>query len=510
MNDIRSRLREADKVPVPDLWPEIRSRGPSRSFVDQGRSRLGVLVASLVAAFVGILLLARAFLGGSPTALPGNLRTPQLTSRPGNPIPVSNGLIAFVRTDPASVLAGDGAAVKASLYVVNPDGSGLTELVRSVAPFSAAAWSPDGSRLAVGTAVGDASGISIANADGSGLRLIAACTAGQDCGYNAPAWSPDGSRLAFLGDGVWVINADGSQLRPLVKDFAPQGAPAWSPDGREIAVSGGFFQADGRVQAIQINFFDVTTGKRLRSVRPEGLDLFGRISWSPDSQWLAFDAAGPGGSLKGAGIYLMRPDGSSLRTLTSWSCGLNICRAGQPAWSPDGKEIVFTRGGDEQGSDGTDGNLFTIDVKSGRVRQLTSGAGLDCCASWQPRRGAATSDSTKKSILDIIIPGYRSCVENPCETVAVTSELLDQLLGQPIVYPRDVGLPECTSTPSPGFSSAEEAAREVHGHVGDAPVCMVHPRDSAVVVAMPASEAARFRGDFKCEGTLTAPCGVPE
>lgn len=52
-----------------------------------------------------------------------------------------------------------------------------------------------------------------------------------------PAWSPNGTTIAFTSDrapaGIWVVNADGSELRSLVT--ATQ--PAWSPNGHSIAFS---------------------------------------------------------------------------------------------------------------------------------------------------------------------------------------------------------------------------------------------------------------------------------
>jgi Tol biopolymer transport system component len=49
--------------------------------------------------------------------------------------------------------------------------------------------------------------------------------AGEQKPWNnvAPAWSPDGSQIAFLTDRtgrweIWVMNADGSQQRPMFTD----------------------------------------------------------------------------------------------------------------------------------------------------------------------------------------------------------------------------------------------------------------------------------------------------
>ena len=48
------------------------------------------------------------------------------------------------------------------------------------------------------------------------------------------AWSPDGSRIAFhLGDGIAVINADGTGLVRL-PDRLSAGSIGWSPDGTRI------------------------------------------------------------------------------------------------------------------------------------------------------------------------------------------------------------------------------------------------------------------------------------
>jgi hypothetical protein len=58
----------------------------------------------------------------------------------------ASGRIAFVRVDPDSVREGE--LPGAGLFVVNRDGSGLAE-IGPIGPFSAPAWSPDGSRIAL-------------------------------------------------------------------------------------------------------------------------------------------------------------------------------------------------------------------------------------------------------------------------------------------------------------------------------------------------------------------------
>jgi tetratricopeptide (TPR) repeat protein len=77
----------------------------------------------------------------------------------------------------------------------------------------------------------------IMNLDGSGNKVLVE-KIGQ--GRGAPAGSPDGSRVAFMKrqDGNWdvyVVNADGSNLKRLTNDPAIDGIPTWSPDGRYIA-----------------------------------------------------------------------------------------------------------------------------------------------------------------------------------------------------------------------------------------------------------------------------------
>ncbi len=102
-------------------------------------------------------------------------------------------------------------------------------------------FSPDGSKLAVTFRQNDHWEVHVMNADGSGeVRLtatpqsviIAQELAGQTVvqwNNAAPAWSPDGSQIAFITDRngsyeLWVMNADGSNQRPLVTAAALGGA----------------------------------------------------------------------------------------------------------------------------------------------------------------------------------------------------------------------------------------------------------------------------------------------
>ena len=57
----------------------------------------------------------------------------------------------------------------------------------------------------------------------------------------APAWSPDGTQIAFVSDRggshqVYVMRADGAELRPVTGLSQGAESPAWSPDGFWLAV----------------------------------------------------------------------------------------------------------------------------------------------------------------------------------------------------------------------------------------------------------------------------------
>jgi TolB protein len=92
-----------------------------------------------------------------------------------------------------------------------------------------ARWAPDGRRIAlVRSGTPREAGIFLAAPDGRGKRRL---TRGLD---TEPTWSPDGRRIAFrrgllVGD-IYVVNADGSNLRNLTRTrMLDERQPAWRP-----------------------------------------------------------------------------------------------------------------------------------------------------------------------------------------------------------------------------------------------------------------------------------------
>ena len=160
--------------------------------------------------------------------------------------------------------------------------------------------------------------IYLANEDGS---MVTRLTPGT-----SPAWSKDGQRLAFDNGGtIYLINVDGSGLRPLVSGG---GEPDWSPDGRFIVFhdySDGKSSITSSISTIEVN------GSNRRTLYGEHTAI--SPVWSPDGQRIAFslpddDACG------NQGLWVMNADGSGLRYVTG-------CWAASPAWSPDSSEIAF-------------------------------------------------------------------------------------------------------------------------------------------------------------------------
>jgi TolB protein len=88
------------------------------------------------------------------------------------------------------------------------------------------AWSPDGSLIVFSSSRDGAESIYLMNPDGSGVtRLTSAATSDE-----SPAWSPDGSQIAFSRNSqIWVIGRDGSNPHQLTTTGNGSWDPAWQP-----------------------------------------------------------------------------------------------------------------------------------------------------------------------------------------------------------------------------------------------------------------------------------------
>ena len=124
------------------------------------------------------------------------------------------------------------------IWTVGLDGTGLTRLTTSPGVDQFPVFSPDGQQIAFRSNWTGTHQIWVMDADGTDQRPLTADPAPKD---QLPEWSPDGSRIAYAaaspgtGLDLWVMDADGSDQRQVLADSDDTIGPAWSPDGSHLA-----------------------------------------------------------------------------------------------------------------------------------------------------------------------------------------------------------------------------------------------------------------------------------
>ena len=195
-----------------------------------------------------------------------------------------------------------------------------------------------------------------------------------------PAWSPDGKALLYTGEAgkirkIFRKDLASGQDSSLTHDDFDELQPAWSPDGKQVAFvrarqSGVKLQPGdvfGAFQDGDVWVLDLASGEESMLVE----NAF-NPAYSPDGQSIAVDAswAGP------RRIWLLDRQGHNPQQVTT-DTSEEVAHLA-PAWSPDGRKIVF------QNLARTKFDIRTVNLDSKEMNWITNDFRINIRPSWSP------------------------------------------------------------------------------------------------------------------------------
>ena len=230
-------------------------------------------------------------------------------------------------------------------------------------------WSPSGDKIAVTSDNYD--GIWVADADGSNLRQVTCCSG---AGYKMQ-WSADGTKLlgrtnvvsdnrVFHEVKVWNA-ADGAETTLVGKTRELTGTPLWN-DAERVMISGERGASSVNTRSLKRTSATAADVYTMMVNDPAGVadkvaslkEFTGAIIINPalsnDGKQVAFQ-------VPGKGIFTCNSDGSGVAYL---------CKGSHPAWLPD-NSLIYTVVTDN-GESFTGSDIYAVDVATGKAVLLTA------------------------------------------------------------------------------------------------------------------------------------------
>ena len=297
------------------------------------------------------------------------------------------------------------------IWMSSWDGTRNLRLTTSKSSEYSPRWSPDGHYLAFLSDRDDPREVAqvwlLDRAGGEALRIT-----DLPGGVSDYTWSPDSKRLALIAsdpdpdsagvspdttqrthrpividrfqfkedetgyldtrrDHLYLYDIAAKKAELLTPGTYNELAPAWSPDGRAIA-----FVSKRRPEFDRTNNWDLYVVDPRPGASPRQLTTFEGPdmdpewgsrppAWSPDGKYLAYVQGGPLKLIYYAGQKLaVVPVGGGPARVVTPALDRNVL---SPAWSPDGKSILFLLEDDRVT------NLARVPANGGAVEQLTTG-----------------------------------------------------------------------------------------------------------------------------------------